>query len=255
MPAISIKGTTNNVRGRKEGSSFVVERTIQGGTLVETYPTRRANGKQAPGEKVQLMAGDIEKIISGNTRELNSFANKVLDTEITKRKADVKKLDAKVKTLTNKLVATKRAKTTQAYVQTRMLNTMEQANQTTETTAGAQIGRLRGLIDEEKTKLATQVKKTKRIRGEREEERTKLATQVKRTNRIRGERKDLKEENEKSVQANTRLRGERKDLETELEKLKDEIVAKKEKKQANREKREKKAREEAAARATQGRTT
>jgi hypothetical protein len=36
--------------------------------------------------------------------------------------------------------------------------------------------------------------------------------------------------------------------------LKGEIVAKKEKKQANREKREKKAREEAATRAVQGRT-
>jgi hypothetical protein len=126
MPAISIKGTTKDVRGRKEGASYVVERTIQGGTLIETYPTKRVTGKQAPGDKVKLMTGDIEKIIAGNTKELYVFANKVLDTEITKRKADVKKLDAKVKTLTQKLAATKQAKTTQASAQNSKLVTLTQ---------------------------------------------------------------------------------------------------------------------------------
>jgi hypothetical protein len=51
MPAISIKGTTKNVTGKKEGANIIIQKTLEGGTLVETYEgNKRTKGKQTPKE-------------------------------------------------------------------------------------------------------------------------------------------------------------------------------------------------------------
>jgi chromosome segregation ATPase len=215
MPAISIKGTTKNVTGRKEGTNIVIEKTIQGGTLIETYAGKRVNGKQAPGEKIALSAIEIDKLLSGTKNELNTFANKVLDKEVTKRNTQVKKLDDKVKTLTNKLAAVKQATKTQASAQTAKVDT----------------------VLKQKRKV---VRTNKRLRGERNDLQTEQKKGTETNTRLRAERKDLQTENEKTVETNTRLRGERKELQTEVDKLKAQTAAKKEKKKEKKEKREKK---------------
>jgi hypothetical protein len=172
MPAISIKGTTKNVTGRKEGSNIVIEKTIQGGTLIETYAGKRANGKQAPGAKMALSAVEIENILAGNKNDMNSFANKVMDKEVKKHKKETTMLDTRVKTLTNKLAAVKQARKAES---TDQMNTMTARAEKAEKDAKQSEKERKGFKNRAIERLEKAKVKTTRLRTERDDLKTEVA--------------------------------------------------------------------------------
>ena len=127
MPAISIKGTTGNVKSRREGGDIIVEKTIDKGVITETHKGegRRVKGKQKPREVITLSAADV-KGIEKDTEEkiqaalkagkettkrqlqlMNTETNKYGEMLEKKHKAAAKKMTAKVKTIANRLASAK----------------------------------------------------------------------------------------------------------------------------------------------------
>ncbi len=127
MPAISIKGTTGNVKSRREGGDIIVEKTIEKAVVTETHQGegKRVKGKQKPRELITLSVADVkgfEKDTAEKIKEavkdgkeatkkqlqlMNTQTNEYGEKLEKKHKAAVKKMTIKVKQLTKQLEGVK----------------------------------------------------------------------------------------------------------------------------------------------------
>ncbi len=64
MPSIAIKAKTGTVTSRRDGVDIVIQKSIEKGTVIETFHgnNKRARCKHAPKERIALSAAGVEAV-------------------------------------------------------------------------------------------------------------------------------------------------------------------------------------------------
>ncbi len=147
MTAISIKGTTGNVKSRREGGDIIVEKTIEKAVVTETHQGagKRVKGKQKPRELITLSAADVKGLEQETAEKIkeamkdgkeatkkqlqlmNKATNDYGEMLERKHKAAEENMAAKMETIANKLTAAKQATKETAKAKTKIQGQLDKA--------------------------------------------------------------------------------------------------------------------------------